>query len=605
MSIRLNVNLDSSASTKTKTKSKTMPKKTTKPATKKTTTKPANNLKTSTAAKRTRYTNDLQRPGITELELFKKFCSIALPDTYDPDAFTHSVRQDGRIVASADRKMTVPQSLESIRYNDINRQLTWSHVGTLLKTMQYPADHSEAWVDDVSTIVYTFTTSTVCTTLDAVDVFLKPAVADGQHRNIANVLRRGTWSDIQTMLWYLEVNEHNRREDDPSLHLSHDIVSGLKSVLPARLIDDQMIVPDSLPLQEWLELIGDDPEHVDAYQIPLKDYVYNWTSQDKSDPYYFGVRIGVSSEVFGRCDQNNKERSGGDFIAQEHDTGNLIAKHGIPQETAATLTRSVNLRCKGWIPVAEMDENKEPTGKMIDKRGKLSDGGRQMGPAGYPDYFRFYSPRIIAAYEAWRDAEAIFNEIDPETGEVIRNQESPASSVNPTHGAYVKATTSVENGGGRISDNAIQIALALRDSRPAYSPKYSDYLAELADIATRLRYGVYVDVKKNEYVADNVFDALRNRLKIAKDQGFVIKVEEIVCDIVEAWKNLYTNCKTNVTEEGKKSPAPVGRLPGLDTNGVTPDESMKYFKLRHPGAEAKPAGRPKGYSPKAAKAKKA
>ena len=585
MTTKLSVALDSNT-TKTAPKGKTM-----------TTTKTAKTVaagrkasKTTTKQTKTekalqRYKTDLTEEGISDLDIFKSFFHQTLPATYH-DGFAHTQRKNGRIVASCDIQIDVDQALEGLRYNSINRVIRWGGVSTLLTVMDYPEDHPESWVDDVSTIIYTVEPSPTPIVVDGWQVFLRPAIADGQHRFIALILKRGTWRDIQKMLWYLHVNEHNRRTTDESEKLSHDFVTGLSSVLDPVVVDDQLIQPTGLPTEEWLDLIENDPGHVDAMELPIKEYTFDWAKQDKSDPFWFGVRLDVSKKVFGRCDQNRIDRDGGDFISQTQDTGNAIVAVGMPQNVAATLTRNIGLRCKGWTPTDELNEECKKTGRKIEKRGGLNDGGRFIGPPSYPTFFRFYQTRILAAWTAFQGVEDYMNYLNEE-GDIVRLSVGThySHTGHPCQAAYIFATTSpsldsAPGNGGRIPDNAIQVALGLRDPMIG---KLSAYHEELADIALRLRHGVCIE--NDDFAPDKAFLAIRKLLHDAAKHRQTIKTDPIVTDIVEAWKSLYPDCRKN---------AAFGRHAGLDTTGVDPDTSLNVLGIRHPGHEAKSAGRPKG-----------
>jgi hypothetical protein len=560
------------------------------------------NPKTETKAKRQVYANALAEPGLTDLDTFQQFCALTLPETYHT-GYSHSVRSDGRIVASADIAIGVPQSLEQIRYNTINREVNWGAVNALLEAMRKPNTNPQgeptpdSWVDDVSTIIITLQPSRSAIQIGDVEIPMTPAVADGQKRNIANILHRGTKRDIQKMLWYLAVNEHNRRCDDESKLLSHDIVVGIETLLPEEIIDGKLTRPTSMNIEDWLDMLdkhdesGSKTVHPDAMDLPLKGFEYD-ENRTQAEPYYFGVRIGVSNLVFGRCDQNIQERDGGDFIAQTRDTGNILVAHQLPQNIAATLTRNIGLRCKGWTPTEETRTIENPdgsksielTGKKIEKRGSLSDGKKFISPPAYPNFFRFYQVRILSAWGAYNAAEGIFNEVDPETGEVSRVVDSPATDGKTGNAAYKYATKSPSDGGGAIPNVAIQVALGLRDPRQG---KFTDYQSELLDIAYRLRYGVYIDHAADKYVTDTAFKPLRKRLEDAAKVKATVKTEEIVCDIVEAWKKLYPeNAKS---ASGK--PAPVGRFPGYDTDGISIEESDS-LGIMHPG-KPKPGKRGK------------
>lgn len=584
MTTKLTVSLDS-----TKTAAKNTQDKTVKTKNAKTVATSRKQAKTAskqakTETKVTKYSNDLPELGITDLEIFKAFFHETLPNTYH-DGFCHTQRKNGRIVASGDIQADVEQALEGLRYNSINRVIRWGGVTTLLTVMDYPADHPESWVDDVSTIIYTVEPSPTPIRIGDIAVYLRPAIADGQHRFIALILKRGTKRDIQKMLWYLFVNENNRRATSSDEMLDHDFVTGLKSVLKPVVIDDQLTQPTGLPTEEWLDLIADDWGHVDAIELPIKDYKFDWEKQDKSEPFWFGVRLDVSKKVFGRCDQNRIDRDGGDFISQTQDTGNAIVAAGMPQNIAATLTRNIGLRCKGWVPTDELNSEGKKTGKIIEKRGGLNDGGRFIGPPSYPVFFRYYQTRILTAWEAYQDTDMFMNCYN-EQGEIVRidDELNYTNSSHECYSAYQFATTAyneeTKNTGGKIPETAILVALGLRDPMIG---KLSEYKSELLDIALRLRHGVCI--VKEDFAPDEAFLSIRQRLLKAATEKHRVMTDEIVSDIVECWKAVYPACKLNAVK---------GRHAGLDTNGVDPETSLSILGIRHPGHEAKSAGRPKG-----------
>lgn len=500
-----------------------------------------------------------------------------------------SVRDDGRAVVSLDVRLTVRLALNLLRLNVENRDLRWNHVGTLGHTLRLDMAAPDAWRDDVSTILIA--------TLDqatARELACGPfKIGDGQHRLMGFVVAFGSYRDIQEMQHLHHVATFNRAiigtEDKPK---SFDFVD-LDEASPAIVRADGTLTKRPT-LAEWLDTVErswekDNQESPHCYALPIAKWEFATPHTHPEKPFWFGLRIGVSPDVYGVADQNVAPRDGADFIAQDRNLGNVLSANALPAKTAAMLTRTVGIRYK--VPTIVKDENQND----VTKRGLLSDGAKWKSPPSFPSWFNALRGQIVPAWNAYNAViDAMYTPGEDEDGNPVafQNLSYPASAKHKAHPAYKLATRPVQvmgstegEDGRKLPDNIVLFALCLID-RNRYATE-TEYMAELADIAHRLRHGVYSDGK--EWKADKTFGDVRSWYAEIVGRGGVAKPDAILARIANAWNN-----ERSPSRDANRA---IGRIPerfaGMDAHGLTPD-ICQLVGEHHPLLPKRAPGRPAG-----------
>ena len=497
---------------------------------------------------------------------------------------------DGSARLDVGMLLTVDIALDLLRTNYHNRDLNWSHAATLLDVRRKPKSAKDGWKDDVSTFLVAVVSK------EYAERFGGPALvlADGQHRLIVEILYRGTWAQIQTALHYLHVCTNNRaNQGDAKELMSFDHV---KLNTPK---DSPRGLLYSLPLVDWLNEIGDDPNHAECYAVPIDGFIPSTIPQEIAwDSRRYGFRFGVSTETFGVADQNLKVRDGGDFISLDPELGNEIAAHGITPKDAALFTRSLGIRYK--VPQIVKDE---VTKIESTKRGSLLDGSKWKSPASYPDFYRAFRQNIITAWDAWDSVAEYLAPENAETGLTDCEMPNPSRLTHPAHKAYTACTaTPVKGAEGKENAKklalpvvACRIALSLID--PATFTNVDQYEIAVADLALRLRLGLYIATDEDgteDFAPDEVFEGVRKWNRDLVTVGGSAKSEEIINRIATAAAPYLANTYTG----GRLADFADGRFAGLDSDGLTV-QLAAFLGEPHPDAEKRPAGRPKGSTKKA------
>ncbi len=476
--------------------------------------------------------------------------------------------------------LTPEIALDLLRINTYNREFNWSHCAKLLDVSSLGDGHKEGWKDDVSTFLIACAGEEYAKSINAAALEL----ADGQHRAMLIVLRHGTWRQIQTALHYMRVSTHNRaHQNEVSDLLDYDQVKlDTPRATPTGLLKE-------MKLTDWLDYIGDDPNHSECYAVPIEGYEYDPARAKSCTRFYrFGFRIGVARDVFGVADQNLKVRDGGDFISLDTELGNAIAAAGISPKDAAMMTRSVGIRCK--IPAIVRDE---VTKTETTRRGSLSDGNKWKSPPAYPDHFRAFRRQILTSWESFDAVTAyLAEEKDGRTPAGLRN---PSKTSHPAAKTYATCTTAPQKGdqaGNKIRTalpaQVCRIALALID--PATFATDEDYEIAVADIALRLRLGLFIgfESKTEDFFPDEILTEVRGWYRDLVTQGGAPKSDEILGRIADAIGPYLAE-----NYEGRLADRAEGRFPGLDSDGLTV-ELAAFLGEHHPDAERRSAGRPKG-----------
>lgn len=492
---------------------------------------------------------------------------------------------DGSARLDVGLSLSVNIALDLLRTNYHNRDLNWSHVAHLVDVRKRLKAAKDGWKDDVSTFLLAVVSK------EYAEKFNGPALvlADGQHRTIAEVLFRGTWAQIQTMMHYLTVCAFNRAHQGETEKLM-----SFDSVLLSNPKDSPRGLIYELPLADWLRLIGDDPNHPECYEVPIDGFVPSAIPEEiANDSRRYGFRIGVSAETFGVADQNLKVRDGGDFISLDPELGNEIAAHGIQPKDAAMFARSLGIRYK--VPQIVKDD---VTKTETLKRGSLLDGNKWKSPPSYPDYYRAFRQHIVTAWDAWDSVAEYLAPENAETGLTDCELPNPSRITHPAHKAYTACTTAPVKGAD-AKENAKKLALPVVACRlalslldPATFKTVDDYEIGVADLALRLRLGLHIAIDEDgneDFAPDEIFEGVRKWNRDLVTVGGSAKSEEIINRIAIAAAPYLANTYPG----GRLADFVEGRFAGLDSDGLTV-ELATFLGEAHPDAEKRPAGRPKG-----------